>query len=268
MLHNIAYIGGKFNVLKHILKIIPPHKIYLEPFGGMGYVLINKKPSKFEIFNDIDENVIDFWKVLQNKEELDELCRLIENSIIHRKLHQEFKEKFLNKEWKSRVEKVFWWLYVMYLSQQHSPNIKYDTFKIQVKRKTAQEFRNKISVFQKINMRIKNVVFECRDFREFMELYCKYDETLCYIDPPYYQSTENFYTTKFTEKDHIELLELILKLKDKIMFIISGFENDLYDSYLKGWNKKVIKKTYKISDSTKVHYNDCLWWSFNIKLII
>jgi len=50
----IPLIGGKFNLLKTLLPLVPPHHIYVEVFGGGANMLLNKPPSPVEVYNDID----------------------------------------------------------------------------------------------------------------------------------------------------------------------------------------------------------------------
>ncbi len=81
---------------------------------------------------------------------------------------------------------------------------------------------------------MKDAQIENVDGLKLIERYSD-PKTLIYIDPPYLQSIRrrNMYACEMTEKQHVELLELILKNKSKI--IISAYDNELYNDYLKGW---------------------------------
>lgn len=61
------YIGGKFYLLEKLISVIPEHKTYIEVFGGAGSLLINKSPSKIEVFNDIDGDLINPFMVVRDK---------------------------------------------------------------------------------------------------------------------------------------------------------------------------------------------------------
>jgi len=67
MLWLTQYPGGLFYITKEIIKQIPNHKCYVEVFGGMGVVLLNKKKSKREILNDIDNNISNLFIVLRDR---------------------------------------------------------------------------------------------------------------------------------------------------------------------------------------------------------
>ena len=63
----ISYYGGKQNMLKHILPLVPEHKIYIEPFFGGGSLYRAKEPAKCEVINDVNMNLVNFYQVLKNK---------------------------------------------------------------------------------------------------------------------------------------------------------------------------------------------------------
>ena len=63
----ISYYGGKQNMLKHILTLVPEHKIYIEPFFGGGSLFWAKEPAKCEVINDVNMNLVNFYQVLKNK---------------------------------------------------------------------------------------------------------------------------------------------------------------------------------------------------------
>lgn len=62
----LVYVGGKSILSKQIIKMIPDHKIYCEAFAGAGWVFFKKEPSRSEIINDLDSDLITFYRVLQN----------------------------------------------------------------------------------------------------------------------------------------------------------------------------------------------------------
>ncbi len=70
-----GWYGGKFNHLNWLLPLLPESTHYCEPFGGSAAVLINKKPSPVETYNDIDGEVVNFFKVLRDRS--DELIKAI-----------------------------------------------------------------------------------------------------------------------------------------------------------------------------------------------
>ena len=62
----LHFVGGKSRLAAQIIKRIPPHLAYVEPFAGGAWVFFQKKPSKVEVLNDLDGELVNFWRVIQN----------------------------------------------------------------------------------------------------------------------------------------------------------------------------------------------------------
>lgn len=77
----ITYYGGKQRLTKTIVSMIPPHKVYIEPFFGGGAVFFAKKPSYLEVINDINDNVVTFYRVCQNEAQFQELSAKIQATL-------------------------------------------------------------------------------------------------------------------------------------------------------------------------------------------
>lgn len=73
----IIYFGGKGNLVKKLLKFIPRHYTYVEVFGGGASLLFAKEPSKVEVYNDIDGEVVNLFRVLRDKEKFEEFYRKV-----------------------------------------------------------------------------------------------------------------------------------------------------------------------------------------------
>src|SRR5207245_2930694 len=73
----ITYYGGKSGMASWIASLLPPHRTYMEPFFGSGAVLFCKRPAVHEIVNDLDGNVVTFFRRLRERPvEVEVVCRV------------------------------------------------------------------------------------------------------------------------------------------------------------------------------------------------
>src|SRR5580704_6601407 len=86
MIGPLAYIGGKNRLAKKIISILPEHITYVEPFAGGAQVLFHKPPSNVEVINDLDFDVVNFFRVCQWHYE--EFIRYLRFCLASRKLHE------------------------------------------------------------------------------------------------------------------------------------------------------------------------------------
>jgi len=72
-----VYYGGKVGLASRIVDLMPPHRVYIEPFAGSLAVLFAKQPCVHEIVNDLDGAIVNFWRVLRDQpEQLERACAL------------------------------------------------------------------------------------------------------------------------------------------------------------------------------------------------
>src|SRR6185369_6832178 len=86
MIGPLAYIGGKNRLAKQIIALLPEHQTYVEAFAGGAQVLFHKTPSNVEVLNDLDFDVVNFFRVVQWHDE--ELVRYMRYCLVSRKLHE------------------------------------------------------------------------------------------------------------------------------------------------------------------------------------
>src|SRR4051794_15717834 len=65
----IPYFGGKARIAPWIVSLMPPHRVYVEPFAGSAAVLFAKARATHEILNDVDGEVVNFFRVLRERPE-------------------------------------------------------------------------------------------------------------------------------------------------------------------------------------------------------
>src|SRR6202158_1845256 len=86
MIGPLAYIGGKSRLAKQIIALLPEHQTYVEPFAGVAQVFFHKQPSKVEVLNDLDGEIVNFYRVCQYHYE--EFVRMLRFTLMSRKWYE------------------------------------------------------------------------------------------------------------------------------------------------------------------------------------
>lgn len=246
------WYGGKCSHLKWLLPIIDstPHKTYVESFGGSAAVLLNKKQSPVEVYNDSFSEVVNFFRVLRNRKE--ELISSLELTLYSR---EEFtyacQKPDVDELEKARLFFVMARQVTMGLATTATPGRW--AYAIKDSRRgmslTNSRWLNAIDGLTDVCERLRVVEIENLDAFDILKRYDR-EDTLHYVDPPYLMNTRSGgkgYKYEFSEEKHIQLLKLLKQLSGKIL--LSGYDNELYNDYLKDWNKHKDKE--KISASTR-----------------
>lgn len=230
----LKYPGSKWRIAEWIINKMPEHHSYLEPYFGSGAVFFNKQPSNIETINDIDEDVVNLFRVVRNNTE--ELLKRITYTPYSR---EEYNRAFIVNNQDDGIELARKFLIRCW--QGIGSNNKYKSgWKNDVQgRERAYAVRNWYRLPDRIYDivdRLKEVQIENRPAVELIKRFNS-EKVLIYADPPYISSTrmKNMYRHEMTDEDHQELLETILQHKGPV--IISGYENDMYNGYLKTWYK-------------------------------
>jgi len=195
---------------------MPPHRCYVEVFGGMGSVLLNKRPSKVEVYNDKYGDLVNFFICVKtDPQKLSmELDKLPYSRKVFLKLIDDFKGKDIDDPFCLDYVRASHFFYLLHLGfAAHTPlDLNRGDFGYGTTRNRAVEFRKKIKTLNWAATRLSNVLIECFDFLDCLKRYDT-SETLFYCDPPYI-STRNA-GIPFGENDHLNLCEALKTVKGK-----------------------------------------------------
>ena len=251
----LNYPGAKWGMAKQIVSMMPPHRSYLEPFFGSGAVLFNKPPSAIETVNDIDGDIVNFFKVVRERPE--ELAEAISLTPYSRDVFNDAHE--------NRGTTAFDRAYRFAIRSRMGHGFKtYQKtgFKIDV---YARERSYCVNCWNTMPERIieaaarlKDVQIENRPALELIQKF-NYDNVLIYADPPYLLSTRGGkqYRHEMDEQGHVELLAALKSHRGPA--IISGYPSELYDSELRGWNR-ITKQSYNQNSDART---EVLWFNFD-----
>ena len=239
----ITYYGGKQMLLKHILPLIPPHKLYCEPFFGGGAVLFAKPKSETEVVNDINGELVNFFQVV--KKHFVELQQEIQATPHSRELYKKAMVVYAHPDLFSNVKRA-WALWVLtnqgFASMIGSWGFGKDDSKeaaLKVKRENfVKEYAERLSKVQLENNDAIKVLTRCDD-----------KEAFAYCDPPYIGSDMGHYKG-YTEEEYKNLLNVLVKFKGK--FLLSSYPSTILNSYIKmyKWRVHKIVKSVEVTKHT------------------
>jgi len=238
----IGSFGGKGNMVKKLLNLIPLHRIYVEPFGGGASLLFAKEPSPIEIYNDLDSSFVNFFRVLRDPEKFERFYHLVSLTPYSR---EEF--YFCRETWEKcedEVERAYKWFIVARMSFSGKFGNSWG-YSITLSRRNmsskCSSWLSTIEDLSRIHQRLMRVQIEHRDFRDILVTYDT-QETLFYCDPPYVLDTRRSkeYHYEMTICDHEDLVQLLLKVKGKV--ILSGYKHEVYEPLeYAGWERRDYK---------------------------
>ena len=228
----ITYYGGKQTLLKYLLPLIPQHRMYCEPFFGGGAVFFAKPKSEVEVINDINGEIVNFFKVIKTK--FPELQSEIKATLHSRELYRKAMVVYEHPDLFTDVKRA-WALWVL-TNQGFAGMIgswgfgKDDSKEAALANKRdlfTKEYEDRLTKVQVENNNAIKVINRCDD-----------KETFIYADPPYIGSDQGHYKG-YSESDYRELLDILAKVKGK--FLLSSYPSKILSTYIKKYKWKVQK---------------------------
>lgn len=248
----LKYPGGKWRIADWIISHFPPHKVYLEPYFGSGAIFFKKEPSYIETVNDINGEIVNFFRVCRDYPE--EFAKVANLTPFAR---EEF--QFCYDPAEDPIERARRVL-VRYHQSFGTCNCSKKTWK-NVKTyggpRCATMWNNLPDVIISCGERLKNAQIENTNAISLIERYND-PNTLIYCDPPYLNKLrkKNMYADEMSDFDHVVLLETIAKSRANV--IISGYDNELYNSVLCGWSSDMKETVIQMG----LHRTEKIWFNF------
>lgn len=234
----LRYHGGKWKLAPWIISFFPPHRVYVEPFGGGASVLMRKPRSYAEVYNDKWDTVANVFRVLRNRKKAIELKRLVELTPYAR---VEFDgASHIRPSGKCDVEAARLTVFRSHAGfGSAAVNGDMSTgFRTKTRNSHTtphSDWRDYPRLISAFCDRLQGVLIENREAPDVIRQHDT-DETLFYVDPPYPHSVRNMdrgnaaYACDMSDDDHRQLAQLLHSVKG--MVILSGYPCDLYDKEL------------------------------------
>jgi DNA adenine methylase len=272
----LKWHGGKSYLAKRIVELMPRHLHYVEPFAGGLAVLMARDPDDprlwladtssqrgvSEVVNDLDGELINFWRVLRDEELFARFYRQVPAIPLSRS------------DWEAAKAHVYGQgdavadAVAFFVCCRQSRSGLRTGFTPLTKNRTRRGMNGNVSEWLSaveglpaVHDRLRRVVVENRPAVKLIQ---EHDEpgTLFYCDPPYLHETRTarkaYGCFEMTEAEHRELLNVLLACKGKVM--LSGYPSRLYDEALSGWTRHIFDlPNHAAGGATKDRETEVLW---------
>lgn len=265
----LNYLGAKEWLTRIIHHYIPRHQKYVELFAGSAKVLFAKPVSPIEVINDLDSGLVNFYRVLRDRDKYLELQKLAGATLFSRDERTECTKHW--EEYSDEVQRAWAWFVAARQSRLGLVGAEHQSEKIRTA-KNVSAWLSAIEYLPEFHERLLRVQVENQDFRKIVP---KFDsaQTWFYVDQPNVLSTRGSgkFRHEMSDSDHIDLVGLLLNLRGTCL--LSGYPHPLYEPLdVAGWRKdefEVSCKSGKVIEcagaDTRPKRIECLWLNPNLQ---
>ena len=257
----LRYHGGKWLLADWIIQNMPEHRVYVEPFGGAASVLLQKARTYAEVYNELDGEIVNLFRVVRETATAKRLKHMIDNTPFAR---LEFEESYLPTD--EPVEQARRTLVRSFMGFGSAAASGAKTgFRANSSRLGTTPAMDWMHLGEALEFwceRLRGVVIENRDAIDCM-LQHDSRKTLHLVDPPYVFETRSIgnpyckkgYRHEMTDEAHAQLAEALESLSGMVM--LCGYRCDLYDSLYSGW-QRIERNAFADGARPRV---ECLWFN-------
>jgi len=233
----LAWLGGKSKLADRIIERFPAHEAYVEVFAGAAWVLFRKEPSKVEIINDINSDLVNLYRCVQNH--LEELCKQFKWILVAR---DEFdRHRLTPPETLTDIQRAARFYYLAKTS--FGAKISKPTFGIAATGPSRLNLLRIEEDLSEAHLRLSRVSIENRPYDQIVKRFDK-PGTLFYLDPPYWGCTDDYGVGIFSQADFARLAEQLDGLAGK--FILSLNDTPGVREVFQNFNIEAINTKYSI----------------------
>jgi DNA adenine methylase len=256
----LRYHGGKWSLSPWVIEHFPEHRVYVEPFGGGASVLLRKPRSTVEIYNEIDDEVVNFFQILRDPEAS---ARLIKQLWLTPFSRAEYDSAFeLSFDPIERARRLIIRSFFGFSTSSINPHNCTNGFRWMASKPYAVEFAALPDSLQAVISRLRGVTILNDDA---LEVIPRQDsiETLFFVDPPYVRSARTSkdkpYRFEMDDFGHRQLAHILNRVKGRV--ILCGYPSVLYAELYADW-RKVETRSYASGQKGRAHRTEVLWLNF------
>lgn len=243
-----------------IISHFPEHRIYVEPYGGAASVLLRKDRSYAEVYNDLDGELVNLFRVARDNGT--ELVRLLELTPFAR---DEFRGSYSpSGDPLEQARRTVIRSFMGFGSNSHNKKTGFRSCSNRSGTTPAHDWMHYPDCLSAIIDRLRGVVIENRDALSVVKTHDT-PKTLHYVDPPYVPASRDKgidYRHEMSEDDHCRMAEVLNSLRGNV--IVSGYPSSLYDRLFAGWNRV---ERIALADGAKKR-TEVLWMNFQARHLI
>lgn len=209
----VPWMGGKRRMADKILPMIPKHTCYVEPFAGAAAILFAKEPSKCEVLNDLNGELVNLYRVVQHH--LEELVRQFKWALTSRQIYNWLSDT--PPETLTDIQRAARFFYI----QTHTFGSKPATRAFGTKTSGRAQL-NLLRLEEKLSaahLRLHGVFVESMDWKDLVKRYDR-EHTVFFMDPPYLDVVG--YGIVWRKQDFEEMSEIVRSIKGRAIITVSN----------------------------------------------
>jgi DNA adenine methylase len=251
MIGPLSYIGGKRAIANQIIATFPKHTTYVEVFAGGAQVLFHKEPSQVEVINDLDGEIVNFFRICQSH--FEELVRYLQFMVVSRTWHVLLKAT--DPATLTDVQRAARHLYL--LKNSYASLVLRLSYKCHVVQPPGFNPERMPQLIEEAHKRLARVQIECLPYEKILE---KFDrpQTLFYLDPPYY--ARSLYRYNLTHDDFVKMASLLDHLRGK--FVLSLNDTPEVREIFRRFKMKSIELAYTAQKVAGRRFREVLIMNF------
>ena len=244
----IAYIGGKSKLAKTIIEMMPKHKAYCEVFAGAAWVFFRKEPANYEVINDLDSDLICFYRVLQNH--LEEFLKQFKWLLASREWFEDWKRQQVAGGL-TDIQRAARYYYLQRLC--FAGRVRGRTYGASPMSRPRINLLRIEEELSEVHLRLSGVTIEHLPWQHFLKTYDK-PGTLFFLDPPYYKAP--YYKHNFKLQDFQELADALVRIRSN--FILSINDHAEMRRVFKAFKQSLVRLNYNASRNEVIKAREIL----------